>query len=140
METNQPYAKEVAPFIEIPTYDYPSSSWTSTVFYTREEFREFALTLFKEPGKYEFDECSTMFIEQARRFDTDGFYCNAPFRSKDFTTYWETEKSKCRTGVIFKNGNKTWYLTRQYYMWLNFLPIFDKEQAKVRFPDVRDAQ
>ena len=31
-------------------------------------------------------------------------------------------------------------LTRDYYMWLNFLPIFDKEEKKYGFAKVRDAQ
>ena len=29
--------------------------------------------------------------------------------------------------------NIIWYLTRDYYMWLNFLPIFDKEEKKYGF-------
>ena len=33
-----------------------------------------------------------------------------------------------------------WYLTRDYYMWLNFLPIFDKEEKHYGFAKVRDAQ
>ena len=31
------------------------------------------------------------------------------------------------------DGDKSWYLTRDYYMWLNFLPIFDKEEKKYGF-------
>ena len=54
--------------------------------------------------------------------------------------YWDVEKEKCRTGVIYKNKKNTWYLTREYYMWLNFLPLYNKEVSKFTFPDVRDAQ
>ena len=43
-------------------------------------------------------------------------------------------------GVIFKSKSNTWYLSRDYYMWLNFLPIYNKEVARFTFPDVRDAQ
>ena len=80
-----------------------------------------------------------MFNEQARIFNDLGFYCKSPFRSKDFIKYWEDQKNKCRQGVIFI-GAKTWYLTRDYYMWLNFLPIYDKEEKKYGFAKVRDAQ
>ena len=80
------------------------------------------------------------FNKQARIFNDQGFYCNKPFRSKDFKTYWETEKDKCRNGVIYKDNGKVWYLTRDYYMWLNFLPIYDKEEKKYGFAKVRDAQ
>lgn len=120
----------------IPTYD---NGWITTEF-TEEEFLSFILSIFKEPGQYEFDETSFLFNEEANKFNEQGFYCAAPFRSKDFTKYWDDQKNKCRNGVIFKSGNKTWYLTRDYYMWLNFLPIYDKEEKKYGFAKVRDAQ
>ena len=47
--------------------------------------------------------------------------------------YWEDQKIKCREGVIYKHNGLTWYLTRDYYMWLNFLPIYDKEEKKYGF-------
>ena len=34
------------------------------------------------------------FNKEAQTFNTQGFYCNKPFRSKDFTTYWEDQKNK----------------------------------------------
>lgn len=119
----------------IPTYD---NGWTTTTF-TEEEFTEFLLSIFKEPGQYEFDETSFLFNEQARFFEKYNFYCDKPFRSKDFIKYWNDEKDKCRNGVIFK-GKQTWYLTRDYYMWLNFLPIYNKEIKAYGFAKVRDAQ
>ena len=122
---------------KIPTYD--NGKWTVTLF-DEEEFKQFLVELFSEPGKYNFDETSFKFNEQARIFNDQGFYCDKPFRSKDFIKYWNDEKDKCREGVIFKNNSSTWYLTRDYYMWLNFLPIFDKEEKKYGFAKVRDAQ
>lgn len=127
-------------YIKIPTYDYATAEWSHTEFVTRETFREFLWSIFKQPGEYHFDECSLLFNKQARKFNQDKFYCPAPPKSKDFVVYWDTEKEKCRNGVIFKNGKHTWYLTRDYYMWLNFLPIYNKEVSKFTFPDVRDAQ
>jgi hypothetical protein len=126
--------------ISVPTYDAATASWSHTDFATRDDFREYLQSMFKEPGQYEFDETSLLFNEKARIFNKQKFYCPAPPKSKDFVTYWDTEKEKCRNGVIFKNGDKQWYLTRDYYMWLNFLPIYNKEVAKFTFPDVRDAQ
>lgn len=128
----------MTPFLEIPTYE--NGQWDHTVFYTREEFKAFVLSVFKEPGKYEFDETSLIFNEQARIFQKNRYYCSAPFKSKDFLAYWDVQKERCRKGVIFKNNGKTWYLTRDYYMWLNFLPIYDKEEKRFDFAKVRDAQ
>lgn len=122
----------------IPTYE--NGQWTTTEFHTSQEFIDFLLSIFKEPGQYEYDETAFLFNEQAKNFNKNGFYCAFPFRSKDFSAYWEGEKDKCRNGAIFKNAGKTWYLTRDYYMWLNFLPIYDKEEKKYGFAKVRDAQ
>lgn len=128
----------ITPYAEIPTYE--NGTWSETVFYTREELKAFALSIFKEPGQYGFDETSLVFNEQARNFQKNGFYCQAPFKSKDFLIYWDQQKDRCRKGVIFKNDGKTWYITRDYYMWLNFLPIYDKEEKRFDFAKVRDAQ
>ena len=125
-------------YTDIPTWD--NGTWTTTSFDTRTEFRDFVLSVFKEPGKYNFDETALVFNAEARKYNEQKFYCAAPVRSKDFITYWDDQKAKCRKGVIFKNSDNTWYLTREYYMWLNFLPINNKEIRKFSFPDVRDAQ
>jgi len=125
-------------FIEIPTYK--NQKWTTTTFDTADDYKKFLLGLFREPGQYEFDKSSYLFNEQATFFNENNYYCNKPFRSKDYTTYWDHEKDKCRNGVIFHSKKKVWYLTREYYMWLNFLPIFDKEEKKYGFAKVRDAQ
>jgi len=122
----------------IPTWN--EGVWEETEFQTIDDFRVFIDEIFIEPGKYEFDETAFIFNEEATKFNTQGFYCDKPMRSKDFMTYWEDQKNKCRQGVIYKNKGKTWYLTRDYYMWLNFLPIFDKEEKKYGFAKVRDAQ
>jgi hypothetical protein len=122
----------------IPTYE--NGEWTYTDFESRKNFYEFCRGIFKEPGQYEFDEASKVFNEQARLFNKNGVYCTAPSGTKDFINYWDTEKEKCRKGVIYKSGTKNWYITRDYYMWLNFLPIFNKETQRYGFADIRDAQ
>ena len=125
-------------FIDIPTWD--NGSWITTSFNTREEYTDFVLSIFKEPGQYNFDNTSFLFNEQARLFNKNGVYCTSPQGSKDYRIYWDHEKNKCRYGAIYKNAGNTWYLPRDYYMWLNFLPIFNKEIQKFGFADVRDAQ
>ena len=123
---------------EIPTWD--NGTWTETVFEDRNEFIEFVHSVFKEPGKYDFDDTSLLFNEQARLFKKNGFYCNAPFKTKDFLSYWDFEKKKNIEGVIFKNNDKVWYLPREYYFWINFLPIYDKIKKDFDFPLVWDVQ
>ena len=123
---------------KIPTYN--NGVWEYTIFNSRKEFCEFLISIFKEPGQYNFNETSLLFKEQRSFFDKYGYYCNYPFKSKDYINYWETEKEKCRQGVIFKDAENTWYLSRDYYMWLNFLPIYDKEKKRYGVAQLRDAQ
>jgi hypothetical protein len=125
---------------DIPTYD--NGEWTTTSFESREDFKDFILNMvFKEPGKYKFNEVTNdIFISESTRFKKDGIYCSAPFKSKDFINYWDNQKTRCRKGILVKDGNLTWFVCREYYMWLNFLPIFDKEQQKFDFAKIRDAQ
>ena len=122
----------------IPTYK--DGDWTETSFETKEDFTKYIITLFKEPGQYDFDDTALLFNNEAKVFNEQGFYCDKPFRSKDYINYWEDQKNKCRNGVLYHGKNNVFYLTRDYYMWLNFLPIFDKEEKKYGFAKVRDAQ
>ena len=125
-------------YLEIPTYK--DGSWDTTVFYSREEFRDFLIPLFKEPGQYQFDEVSIIFNAEGRKFQKQGYYCAAPVKTKDFIKYWDDQKNKCRKGIIVHSGQITWFISRDYYMWLNFLPIYDKEEKRFDFAKVRDAQ
>jgi hypothetical protein len=129
-------------YIEVPTYD--NGVWDVTTFYTREGFRDFVRSIFKDAGPdegYQFTvSISKHFNQEARRFQAQGYYCQAPLKSKDFMAYWDDQKAKCRWGVIYKEGDLIWYISRDYYMWLNFLPIYDKEEKRFDFAKVRDAQ
>ncbi len=125
-------------FISVPTWE--KGIWSKTDFLTREEFERFVFSTFKEPSKYEFDETTLLFNEQARNYDRLGYFSNTRQGTKDFRVYWDDQKDKNRNGVIFKNNGKTWYLPRAYYMWINFLPINDKLKKKFAFPQVWDTQ
>jgi len=124
---------------DIPTYE--NGNWTTTSFESREEFSNFIFSVFKEPGEYNFNETTNeIFISESVKFKKDGVYCTFPFKSKDFINYWDDQKTKCRKGIIVKDGDLTWFVCREYYMWLNFLPIFDKEIQQFGFAKIRDAQ
>ena len=98
----------------IPTYS--NGLWSTTEFVDVESFIKYLLSIFKEPGEYGFTKVSKVFNEEARAFTKQDFYCDSPFRSKDFTTYWEDQKNKCRVGVIYNDEGKSFFLTRDYYM------------------------
>ncbi len=126
----------------IPTYS-PDQGWCYTEFNSRDEFRDFVKPLFKEPGQYHFDEVSRIAYEHSTRFMQKGLYCEFQEDTTNYIDYWDTEKEKCRQGVIIHNGKgDTWYFSRSYYHWLNFLQIYDKrpDVKKFMFPDFRDVQ
>lgn len=122
---------------KIPTWD--AGIWTYTTFSDRESFRTFIKDLFKEPGLYNFDDTAFQFNLHARTFREKKLFTEAPEGSRDYIEYWDTEKEKCRKGVIYKNANgDTWYLSRFYYHWINFLRIYFKVAKRFDFAEVRD--
>jgi hypothetical protein len=128
----------------IPTYDGSTEKWSSKSFNNKADFRSFAEDIFIEDGPetgYAFDESAAIFNAEATKFLEEGHFCDAPDMSKDFLNYWRMQSERCRNGVIVygKNG-RTWYLTRDYYMWINFLPIYHKEKRVYQFPDIYDGQ
>jgi hypothetical protein len=56
-------------FIEVPTYN--NGLWTITEFQTREQFRDFLLSIFKEPGEYNFDESLVPFNNEILKRNRD---------------------------------------------------------------------
>src|ERR1035437_983165 len=127
-----------SPYIEIPTWK--NGNWETTSYKTRESYRDAVTPLFKTPGEYAFDDSAHLFNEQANVFRSQEYYCEFQEGTNDFDSYWDDQKDKCRKGLLIKSGKKTWYLPRDYYMWLNFLPINDKVKRKSDFIDVWDGQ
>lgn len=125
----------------IPTRE-EDGSWGYTRFETKEEFRDFVKGLFKKPGEYDFDHVAIEeFSKHARTFMAKGMFCDAPKMSRDYIDYWDTEREKCRKGVIIKGSRgQLWYLPRFLYHWLNFLQIYNTVRTKFEFPGLRDVQ
>ena len=129
------------PQFKIPRYTLSTDSWDYFYLQDNAAFREFLKPLFKEPGKYNISVAiSKKFNEVGRFFNKNRYFCDAMEGSRDFRQYWDFEKEKCKEGVIYIDGNDAFYLPRDYYMWLNFLPIFNKELNDFSFPDIYDTQ
>jgi hypothetical protein len=124
----------------VPLYDVKLERWEKKDFPTQSSYVDWLWSLWKEPGQYDFDNTVHLFNKQAKNFDKRGVFCQHPSNSKDFVTYWEDQKDKCKNGAIYQNGDKEWFLPREYYMLLNFLKIYNKEKKNFTFIDVRDAQ
>lgn len=135
------------PFSDIPTFDADNKVWTSTSFKSQADFAYYLDKIWNDDNEYYLDEAGLYFNEQARLFDDNkkktgtGFYTSYPKGSRERKEYWKTEGKKCTRGVIIKYKEKEWYLTRDYYFWLNFCPFANKERGDIdTFADVRDLQ
>lgn len=129
----------LVPYKKIPTFDAVSQTWSETTFPDQPAFVIFLQSIFKEPGEYNFDASTLDWNKLGKRFTEKRSYTEVPKNTQDRRDFWNFEKRKCRLGVIWKSGNNIWYLAREYYMLLNFLPITNKEKGSIEgFPDVRD--
>ena len=125
-------------FVKVPYYK--DGEYTHKEFETIEEYREFLLPLFKEPGQYNFDEIVDEIQKEGLKFRKEEFYCSDPFRSKPFKEYWDIQKERCMVGCFYDNGSDIFYVAGDYYMWLNYLPIMDKAKKAFDFPELWDVQ
>lgn len=130
------------PCKKIPTYDATLKQWSETSFNEQQEFGDFLRNVcFKEPGEYELDESCKDFTLANRHFLEHGVYTLYSRGTSEYNDFWDFEEKKCRLGVIWKNNNKTWYLTRDYYFLLNYCPILNKEKGNIEaFMSIRDVQ
>jgi hypothetical protein len=129
------------PIKNIPTYDAVEKTWSKTSFDDQSEFADFLTSIYKDCGEYDFDETTTGWNALGIRYTQLGSYTDLPKGSQGRKKFWDDEKLKCRLGVIWKNGDKTWYLTRDYYFFLNFCPITNKEKGFAEtFVSIRDTQ
>lgn len=129
------------PFTKIPTYNADIDIWSETDFTSQEHFKFFLERIFREPGEYNFDESTLKWNALGRKFTEKKFYTMLARGTQDWKKFWDFEKRKSRLGVIWHSKGETWYLCREYYMLLNFLPITNKEKGFIEsFCDVRDTQ
>lgn len=71
------------------------------------------------------------FREAAIHYQKHGFYCKAPFGSKDYKEYWYREKERCING--YSVGDL--WIPGKYYFYLNYFPIMrqpTKEEKELK--------
>ncbi|GIU70361.1 MAG: hypothetical protein KatS3mg002_1597 [Candidatus Woesearchaeota archaeon] len=111
-------------------------------FKSKEELNSYINDLFFFPGQFRLNEATICINYNARIYNEYGRYNDLIESTFDYIEFWELEKEKCIKGVFLKDENtkRIWYFPGEYYMWLNFLPIFNKEKRTITFPDIRDVQ
>lgn len=67
---------------------------------------------------------STVFRQEALRFEKSGTYCNAPWGTPDWIMYWEEQLRRCKEGYeVTDNDGRSHKITGHHYMYLNFTQI-----------------
>lgn len=79
---------------KILTLNTKTNTWTKTEFNTFNEYRQFIVSQFKEPGQYNFQN-TELWKSAARKFETSGKYCDYHPTSKEYKDFWLTERRKC---------------------------------------------
>src|SRR6187402_246276 len=69
---------------------------------------------------------SSVFREEAIKFQKNGTFCTAPTGTPDWFTYWEEQLRRCLEGYIVEDQK----ITGHHYFYLNFTQIQIVEQIK----------
>lgn len=88
----------------------------------------------KEVGKYNLKD-TYKWKEKATLFQERGYYTDYVEDTHDWLDFWEKEEEKILNGVYIDG----WYIPGLYYFYLNYLPIFRKQDNMYDFPDVYDS-
>lgn len=127
---------------EYNTYDIDRKIWSITTFENKKKVIEFVEEQYKYPGKYELQDTTGVWNEQAEFFRKEGSYPVYTNKSIDFRKHWDFEKSKCKfdSFIIYKSKKKnyTQILPSLYYWYLNYCPIYNKHKKKRDFVDIWD--
>lgn len=131
------------PCKNIPTYNHDTRKWSTTSFNTQIDFGNFLLNeCFVEPGEYNFNKESwEVLVANGKKWEETGTYTDFPENSKAYYDFWDEEEIKNRLGVIWIHNGVKRYLTRDYYFFLNYCPIINKEKnQEERLATFRDVQ
>lgn len=67
---------------------------------------------------------TSVFREEAIRFQNTGAFCNAPTGTPDWITYWEEQLRRCKEGYsVFDSDGTEHKITGHHYFYLNFTQI-----------------
>lgn len=67
---------------------------------------------------------SSVFREEALKFESVGYYCNAPQGTPDWFAYWQEQLRRCIEGYsVFDSKGVEHKITGHHYMYLNFTQI-----------------
>lgn len=124
--------------LRIPEYQLKTDTWTEREFSTQGDFLSFINTQWKIPGEYNLTR-TDLWRQPALHFQEHKTYTLLPENTEDYKNWWKFEKRKTRDGVIYNLGDREFYVSGDYYWYLNFIQIDDKVLDREEFPEVWDS-
>ena len=122
----------------IPQFNLESNTYTEREFLTQRDFLSFVEGKWKLPGQYNLKR-TDLWRQPAIKFQKDKTYCDFHEQSEDYKNWWKFEKRKTKHGVIYNIGEDEFYVTGDYYWYLNFIQIDDQLLGREEFPEVWDS-
>ena len=123
--------------LRIPQYNIEQDQWTEREFLNARDFLSFVDGQWKEPGKYDLKR-TDLWRQPALHFQQHKTYTLLQENTEDYKNWWRFEKRKTRDGVIYTLGERDYYVSGDYYWFLNFTPIPDKIKGGNELPEVWD--
>lgn len=123
--------------LRVPEYQLKTNTWTEREFSTQGDFLSFVNSQWKEPGKYNLKR-TDLWRQPALHFQEHKTYTFLQENTEDYKNWWKFEKRKTRDGVIYNLGDREFYVSGDYYWFLNFTPIPDKVKGSTEFAEVWD--
>lgn len=118
---------------KILTFNTNTKEWTKTGFSSFKEWRDFVLSMWKEPGEYNFKNTG-YWREAAAKFEKEKKYCDYHHTSKEYKDHWLLERRKCEQGIIVDGV----YISGTCYFFWNYCRIPNKIEGKETFPEIWD--
>lgn len=118
---------------KILTLNTSTKEWTKTEFSSFKQWRDFVLSMWKEPGEYNFKN-TEYWREAAAKFEKDKTYCDYHHTSKEYKEHWLLERRKCEQGIIIDGV----YISPDVYFFWNYCRIPNKIEGKETFPEIWD--
>lgn len=87
----------------------------------------------KQVGKYNLKD-THKWRERAIFFNENGYYTDLIEDTKDWDDFWDEEERRIQEGLWIDG----FYIPGLYYFYLNYLPIYRKQDNTYDFPDIYD--
>ena len=87
----------------------------------------------KQVGKYNLKD-THKWRERAIFFNENGYYTDLIEDTKDWDDFWDEEERRIQEGLWIDG----FYIPGLYYFYLNYLPIYRKQDNAYDFPDIYD--